>query len=594
MRPAAVRLSVLALASFAACGGRTQLQKEALWRTPQAGAVVSEHPLATKVGLDILDRGGNAADAAVATALALAVVARTFDFRETAPAAANAERFFGGDGKLVEARSLVGPLSVAVPGSPRGLWELWHTCGSRLLRFDELVQPALDLARQGFEVDAWLAAELAKPETRAKMNAAALKVFYPGGEPLHERDILRQPDLATTLSLLSGPEPMQAFYTGRTAEKIVVELAATPVPGAPGEPPEMSSAPWLTLADLAAYKVQSRPPLRGWFRGMEILTMAPPSSGGIVLLQALGILEGLPLDAQKARAAANRAIEREKGVAAGVDSPNLDERMVHWWIEAMRCAFADRAEHMGDPDFIYVPVRELLSADWIARRRVSIGPNAAASVSAWQPPHEGTETTHVSVLDRAGNAVSLTTTINSFFGSGILVGGAGFFLNDEIDDFALAPGRPNQFGLVGGAANAIAPGKRPLSSMAPTVVRDGGHATVIVLGSPGGPRIITAILEVLLRVLVLEQTMPEAVAAPRLHQQWSPSETTFEDTFDPVIVDELKNRRGHQVHPLHERYGSVQAIWLPEVGGLPIAVSDPRRGGTAGVQGQAPSTPARP
>jgi gamma-glutamyltranspeptidase/glutathione hydrolase len=198
------------------------------------------------------------------------------------------------------------------------------------------------------------------------------------------------------------------------------------------------------------------------------------------------------------------------------------------------------------------------------------------------------------VLDREGNAVSLTTTINSFFGSGILVGGAGFFLNDSIDDFALAAGKPNQFGLVGGAANALAPGKRPLSSMTPTIVRDGGHATVIVLGSPGGPRIITSILQVLLRVLVLDQSMPDAVAAPRLHQQWRPSETTFEETFDPVILDELKNRRGHQVRPVHERYGSVQAIWLPDVGGMPIAVSDPRRGGTAGVQGHAPSTPSRP
>jgi len=614
MRPAALRLCLVALVSFAACGGRTNLQQEARWRTPQSGAAVSEHPLATKVGLDILDKGGNAADAAVAVALALAVVypqagnlggggfavwvphvgeARAFDFQPTAPAAASVDRFLDGDGKLVDARSLVGPLSVCVPGSPRGLYELWHSCGSRLLRFDELVQPALDLARQGFEVDAWLAHELARPEMRAKMNSAARDVFYPGGRPLREREVLRQPDLAATLELLAGQGP-QAFYVGRVADKIVAEIAATPVPPAAGEIAAAASSPWITPADLAAYKVVLRPPLRGWFRGMEILTMAPPSSGGIVLLQALGILEGLPLDAQKARAAANRAIEREKGVAAGVDSPNLDERMVHWWIEAMRCAFADRAEHMGDPDFVAVPVRELLSSDWIARRRVSIGQNADPTVAAWQPAHEGTETTHVSVLDREGNAVSLTTTINSFFGSGILVGGAGFFLNDSIDDFALAAGKPNQFGLVGGAANALAPGKRPLSSMTPTIVRDGGHATVIVLGSPGGPRIITSILQVLLRVLVLDQSMPEAVAAPRLHQQWSPSETTFEETFDPVILDELKNRRGHQVRPVHERYGSVQAIWLPDVGGMPIAVSDPRRGGTAGVQGHAPSTPSRP
>jgi gamma-glutamyltranspeptidase/glutathione hydrolase len=350
----------------------------------------------------------------------------------------------------------------------------------------------------------------------------------------------------------------------------------------------------MTRADLAGYKVSERPPLRGWFRGMEIVTMPPPSSGGIVLLQALGILEGMPLDAQKGRAAAERAIELEKGAAVGSDCATFDERMAHWWIEAMRCAFADRAEHMGDPDFTPVPVRELLSPDWIARRRIGIGQDANHDVSAWRPPREGSQTTHLSVLDSAGNAVSLTTTINAFFGSGIFVEGAGIFLNDEMDDFAIQANTPNQFGLVGGAANAIAPGKRPLSSMTPTIVRDGGHASVIVLGSPGGPKIITAILQVLLRVLVLEQPMPEAIAAPRLHQQWSPGETSFESAFDPVIREELMNRRGHGVRVSTESFGSVQAIWLPEVGGVPIAVSDPRRGGAGGVQNSSISKPAQP
>jgi len=612
-----VALTILA-AQAGGCRGKTQLQKEALWRRPKAGAVASEHPLATQVGIAILDAGGNAADAAVATALALAVVypqggnlggggfalwvphvgeARCIDFRETAPAAASAERYLDPEGKRVDARSTRGPFSVGVPGSPRGLYELWRTSGSRKLRFDELVRPALELARQGFAVDAWLARDLAREEARAKMNPSALRLFYPSGEPLREGQILRQPDLAETLELLAGHGP-QAIYSGRIAERIVAELSATPVPGPPGSParPEGGPAvlPWMTLADLSRYQTRVRPPLRGWFRGMEIVTMPPPSSGGLVLLQALGILEGMPLDAQKARVAANRAIEREKGALSGVEDSNLDERMAHWWIEAMRCSFADRAEHMGDPDFVRVPIRDLLSPDWIAQRRVSIGPDAAPAVTAWQPAQGGGETTHVSVLDREGNAVSLTTTINSFFGSGILVGGAGFFLNDEIDDFSIQAGSPNQFGLVGGAANAIAPGKRPLSSMTPTVVRDGGHANVIVLGSPGGPRIITSILEVLLRVLVLDQPMPEAVAAPRLHQQWSPSETSFEDRFDPVIIDELRNRRGHKVVVSGESFGSVQAIWMPEVGGVPVAVSDPRRGGTAGVQGREPSKPARP
>jgi gamma-glutamyltranspeptidase/glutathione hydrolase len=522
--------------------------------------------------------------------------ARAYDFRETAPAAASADRFLGKDGVRVDARSIVGPLSVGVPGSPKGLHEIWSACGSGRLTFDELVRPAIALAREGFPVDAWLAHDLASPSAREKMNAAALRIFYPGGRPLHEGEILRQPELANTLEGLAFAG-LNAFYGGRVAEKIVAEIAATPVPGL--QPGAQDGPPWMTIADLSGYQVRERIPLRGWFRGMEIVSMPPPSSGGIVVLQALGILEGMPLDVQKLRAAENRAIE-EQGAKAGAkvpahaDSPLLDERMAHWWIEALRCAFADRAEHMGDPDFVSVPTRDLLSADWIARRRVSIGQDANPNVPAWQPSREGSQTTHLSVLDASGNAVSLTTTLNASFGSGILVADAGFFLNDEIDDFSIGANSPNQFGLVGGSANAIAPGKRPLSSMTPTVVRDGGHANVIVIGSPGGPKIISSVLEVLLRNLVLEQPMADAVAAPRLHQQWSPSTTSFEPRFDPVIVQELANRRGHRVEIAKETFGSVQAIWLPEVGGVPIAVSDPRRGGSGAVQGGKPSVPSRP
>lgn len=611
MRASALLLTAGALLS--ACSNRSPLQAEARWRAPKHGAVVSEHPLATEIGLAILDRGGNAADAAVATALALAVVypqagnlggggfalwvphvgqARGFDFREAAPAAADASLYLGSDGKPLASRSQRGPFSVGVPGSPRGLFELYRECGSQRMNFAELVAPALELAREGFTVDAWLARDLAVEETRARMNAFARQVFYPGDRPLREGERLRQPALASTLELLAlqGPD---AFYTGPVAEAIVAELAAAPIPqdiaGSAPDRPE-----WMTLDDLALYEVHERAPLHGWFRGMEIITMAPPSSGGIVLLQALGILEGLPLDAEKNRSALAREIEREKGGPAGVDSPFFDERMAHWWIEAMRCAFADRAEHMGDPDFGDVPTRELLSTEWIAQRRISIGENANSGLVAWEPPPEASQTTHVSVLDKSGNAVSLTTTINDWFGSGVLVRGGGFFLNDEMDDFAIQAGVPNLFGLVGGDANSLEPGKRPLSSMTPTVVRDGGHANVMVLGSPGGPKIITAVLQVLLRVLVFEQTMEEAVAAPRLHQQWSPVATKFEAKFDPDIVSALDNRRGHEVEVESKTFGSVQAIWLRVVGGVPIAVSDPRRGGAGGVQGEKTSKRARP
>jgi gamma-glutamyltranspeptidase/glutathione hydrolase len=269
--------------------------------------------------------------------------------------------------------------------------------------------------------------------------------------------------------------------------------------------------------------------------------------------------------------------------------------MVHWWIEALRAAFADRAETMGDPDFVKVPIDELTSPAWIAERRIEIGESARVDVKPWQAPaHEGGETTHLSVLDDEGNACSLTTTLNTTFGSKTLVEGAGFFLNDEMDDFAIQPGSPNEYGLVGGAANAIAPRKRPLSSMMPTVLRDGGHANVMVIGSPGGPRIITAIAQVLLRMLVLDQSLDEAVRAPRFHQQWSPKETEFEKDYDPLIVAALGNRRAHPVKFAPGRFASVQAIVLFPVGGTPVTVSDPRRGGSGGVQGKKPSKPALP
>jgi gamma-glutamyltranspeptidase/glutathione hydrolase len=285
--------------------------------------------------------------------------------------------------------------------------------------------------------------------------------------------------------------------------------------------------------------------------------------------------------------------------------------MVHVWIEAFRAAFADRAESLGDPDFVRVPVNELLSTEWIAERRIGIGESADVDVAPWkrlhekpgegatppattEPPHEGNQTTHLSVLDTDGNACAITTTLNALFGSGILVEGAGFLLNDEMDDFSIQRGSPNMFGLVGSAANEIAPRKRPLSSMMPTVLRDGGHANVMVLGSPGGPRIITSVSQVLLRVLVLGQTLEEAVRAPRLHQQWSPKETYFEPGFDDAIVAALQNRRSQPVSRSKTRWSSVQAIRLLQPGGVPEAVSDPRRGGSGGVQGEKPSTPARP
>jgi gamma-glutamyltranspeptidase / glutathione hydrolase len=634
LRLAASYLVVLGIGvlCLGGCRNATIFGREAVWPKPASGAIVSEHPLATQVGLDVLDKGGNAADAAVATALALAVVypqagnlggggfalyvphvgaPQSVDFREVAPGAARAEPYLAADGKLVPERSLRGPLAVGVPGSPAGLAALLESCGSGLYTLSELCAPAIELARKGFAVDAWLARDLARPGLRESMNAAARSVFYPRGRPLREGDRLVQPDLAQTLERFAREGP-RGFYSGPVADKIVraVGAASIPSPEKGGAIGDGTGKGWITAADLAQYQAKARAPLKGWFRGMEIVTMPPPSSGGLVLLQALGILEGLPLDTDRMEALAAHAIEEQKHAATTTDVPGLSERMVHWWIEAFRASFADRAETMGDPDFVRVPVRELLSTDWIAERRVKIGEMADVDVVPWRPAgpegtqpagtthegttHEGTQTTHFSVLDSAGNACAVTTTLNELFGSGILVDGAGFLLNNELDDFAIQSGAPNMFGLVGGAANAIAPHKRPLSSMTPTVLRDGGHANVMVLGSPGGPRIITAVAQVLLRTLVLGQTLEDAVRAPRLHQQWSPKETRFEPAFDPEIVAALQTRRKQPVAKNDSRFASVQAIRLTQLGGEPEVVSDPRRGGNGAVQGKKPTTPARP
>jgi gamma-glutamyltranspeptidase/glutathione hydrolase len=561
--------------------------------------VVTEHPLATAAGVRILEEGGNAADAAVAAALALAVVypqagnlggggfavyvphevggeAVALDFREAAPAGLTREHFLE-DGVPVPRRSLDTVLGCGVPGSPAGLWRLHKRCGR--LPFEAVARPAIDLARQGFRVDAWLARDLRAPRSRERLLASpgAAALFYPGGEPLAEGALLVQADLARTLRRLvrEGPD---GFYRGAVARLM--------------EETVLAQGGVLTRADLAAYHAVEREPLRGWFRGREVVTMPPPSSGGVALLQVLRILDGFPLDEEQALARAAPEVESEE--AGRDDATGLSGRAVHWWIEAMRRAFADRAEHLGDPDFHDVPLAELLAPEWIAARRVSIGERCTPDIGPLPAPaaEKGGETTHLSVLDEEGNAVSLTTTLNTSFGCGVMVEGAGFLLNNELDDFAIHAGTPNAYGLVGGLANALEPGKRPLSSMTPAVVRNGGNAVTAVIGSPGGPRIITAVIQVLLRTEVYGQDLRAAVAAPRVHQQWNPARTFVEDDFPPLILQRLRDR-GHELEVSPRRLGSVQAIQL-EIGGEPVGASDPRRGGNVGATDRPATRPARP
>ena len=565
-------------------------EREARYPTPARGMVVCEHPLAAGVGAKILEAGGNAADAAVATAFALAVVLPragnlggggfaiwvdhdptqdplALDFRETAPATLTSSHFLDANGEPDFQRSIRTSLGVGTPGSVAGLWELHERLGS--MTFAEVLGPAIELAEQGFEVDPWLAQSLEREATQQLLSrtGVASEVFYPNGRALRAGELLVQPMLAETLQRIRRQGP-DGFYRGEVAEAIV---EAVQVDGGV-----------LQLQDLLDYKPKWREPLRGWFRGLEVVTVPPPSSGGVVLLQVLGMLDGFPLDAEI-------ALANEEALAMGrsVDAANqgLSARAVHWWIETMRRGFSDRAEHLGDPDFHEVPTQRLLSADWIAERRISVGEFATPEIGPLgiAQAGESDQTTHISVLDSDGNAVSLTTTLNASFGCGLLVPGVGVMLNNELDDFAIHSGLPNLYGLVGGSANSLQPGKRPLSSMTPTVVREDGRVVRWVLGAPGGPRIITAVIQVLLRGEVYGLSVADAVAAPRLHQQWVPSFTRVEAGWDPVLLQGLNDRR-HEIVETQATMGRVQAIRVFP-GGEPEGASDPRDNGAVAAEG---------
>ena len=568
----------LACAAFAGCRAPVSGARPPSPR-PAAGAVVSEHPLATEVGLAVLQKDGNAADAAVATALALAVVlpragnlggggfalwvdhegeAEFLDFRETAPRAARPELYLDAQGKFVPERGQRGPSASGVPGSPAGLYKLWFRRGSGRFTFQELAAPAIRLARDGFPVDADLARDLAQSSTLDKFNAAARAVFAPQGKPLAEGQLLRQEDLARTLERYADFGP-RGFYEGETPRLVREELARTPFAA-----PERGGAPadgrdWFVDADFAAYAPALRTPLAGWYRGRQVLTAPPPSAGGYVLLHTLAVLEGFP--------------------PPGSRPPAL---YWHRFIEALRSAYAERAQHFGDPRDVDVPLGALLAPARIAARRVEIGERARPDVAAtgWS---EGDQTTHICVLDRNGAAASLTTTLNTSFGSGVLVAQAGFFLNDELDDFALAPGNANGYGLHGSRANAIAPGRRPLSSMTPVVVRAEGTGNMLVLGAPGGPRIPTAVAQVLLRVVECGTPLPDAIAAPRLHQQHAPSRSLHERGFDEQLLHELRTEHGQELEEAKGHLALVGGIHVPAPGAKPVAVHDPRRIGAGMV-----------
>ena len=496
------------------------------------GMVASEQALASEVGVDILKAGGNAIDAAVAVGFALAVVlpnagniggggfmmvhdARSgeyvaLDFRETAPAAATKTVFQDKKGNVIDGKSLYTHAAVGVPGTVAGLTHAQKKWGR--LPLTRVMAPAITLAEKGFTITAPLAAKLkTERETLGKWPSSRA-IFWRNGAPLKAGDKLVQKDLAASLKLIAAEGP-DAFYKGPIARKIVAD--------------SQRHHGLITAADLAGYKAVERTPIRGSYRQFEVVTMPPPSSGGVHLVQMLNIMDGWPIGTWGQNSA----------------------QTVHHMAEAMKLAYADRAEYLGDPDFVQVPVTGLTSRKYAALLRGQIDPAQAKPAKDIKPgkpqPYESDQTTHYSVMDAKGNAVAVTYTLNTNFGTGIVAPGTGILLNNEMDDFSVKPGVPNAYGLVGGEANAVGPRKRPLSSMTPTFVLRKGKPW-LVTGTPGGARIITTVLETVSNAVDHGMNPAEAAAAPRFHHQWTPDELRVERGF-PVDTIELLKQRGHNV-----------------------------------------------
>src|SRR6266436_585962 len=490
------------------------------------GMVVAQARIAAGIGADVLRRGGNAVDAAVATGFAMAVTYPragniggggfmvihsadkhedvAIDYRETAPAATTPEIFLGADGKPDIAKSRDSALGIGVPATVAGLAVALDKYGSGKFSLAELVKPAIALAKDGTEITDDLADTLPDWHRRLARWPSSTKIFSRAdGTSLREGDRLVQTDLAATLSAIAEQGP-RGFYEGPVAEKLVKAIG--------------DAGGTMTLDDLKSYQPVIRAPVRGTYRGYDIIAMPAPSSGGIVLLETLNMLEGFPMPDMKQGSA-----------------PSL-----HVMIEAMKRAYADRARYLGDPAFVKAPIATLIAKDYAARQRASIDLDHATpwtdALSA-TPPREGDNTTHFSIVDSGGNAVSNTYTLNYSYGVGLVAEGTGVLLNNELDDFTAAPGASNAYGLVGFEANLPGPGKRPLSSMSPTIVLKDGKP-VLVTGTPGGSRIISAVLQIVVDVLDYKMDVAAAVAAPRVHHQWMPDVVRVEHGFHADVLDE--------------------------------------------------------
>jgi gamma-glutamyltranspeptidase/glutathione hydrolase len=535
------------------------------------GMVSSVSEIASQVGVDVLKRGGNAVDAAVAVGLALAVVwpsagnlggggfmvirqasgkATAIDYREMAPAAAHRNFYLDDKGEYIKESSTYGHAAAGVPGTVAGLSYALEKYGT--MKWAQVAEPARRLAAEGFPVWYQLERSLKGASKQLSRYPETKRIFLRDDRPYETGEIFKQPELAAVFERMIKRGPRE-FYEGKTAQLIEESMRRASGGG------KAQGKVWMTVEDLKNYKAVEREPLRGVYRGHEIITMPPPSSGGVAMIEVLNILERYDL----------------KSMGAG------SSQATHVMVEAMRRAFADRAQFMGDPDFVKVPVAGLISRKYADKLAATIDPERASTSqevrSGDPPPYESEETTHFTVVDKDGNVASNTYTINDSFGNKITVEGAGFLLNNEMDDFAPKPGAPNAYGLIQGEANAVAARKRPLSSMTPTIVLKDGKL-LFAVGSPGGPTIINTVTQVIVNIVDHRMNIQQAIDWPRVHHQWMPDQIVYEPYgLVPDVINRLKSM-GHQFGD--PRYmGDAEGVMIEDKTDVRLGGSDPRLDG---------------
>jgi gamma-glutamyltranspeptidase/glutathione hydrolase len=538
------------------------------------GMVSSVSEIASQVGADVLKRGGNAVDAAVAVGLALAVVwpsagnlggggfmvirqangkATAIDYREMAPAAAHRNVYLNDKGEYIDESSTYGHAAAGVPGTVAGLAYALEKYGT--MKWAEVAEPARRLAAEGFPVWYQLERSLKGASKQLSRYPETKRIFLRDGKPYETGEIFKQPELAAVFERMIKQGPRE-FYEGKTAQ-LIEESMRRAADG--GKAPNLKDKVWMTVEDLKNYKAVEREPLRATYRGHEIITMPPPSSGGVAMIEMLNILEHHDL----------------KSMGAG------SSQAIHVMVEAMRRAFADRAQFLGDPDFVKVPVAGLISRKYADKLAATIDPEHASTsqeIRNGDPlPYESEETTHFTVADKDGNVASNTYTINDSFGNKITVEGAGFLLNNQMDDFAPKPGAPNAYGLIQGEANAVAARKRPLSSMTPTIVLKDGKLFFAV-GSPGGPTIINTVTQLIVNIIDHGMNIQQAIDWPRVHHQWMPDQIVYEPYgLAPDVMNRLKSM-GHQFGS--PRYmGDAEGVMIEDKTDMRLGGSDPRLDG---------------